>query len=245
MSVVAVIPARMGSKRLPAKVLADVQGTPLVVHVWQIVSGCDAVDRVIVATDSDEIEMVVSAAGAEVFRSTGVHTTGTDRVAEAVASMNARVVLNVQADNAFLDTTILESVISCLADPSIQVATPICPFPDHLDPTEPSKVKAAIGDQGDAVYFSRAPIPYGGPWWLHVGVYGFQAPVVQQFAGWSPGLLESREDLEQLRFIENGVSIRTIQVAYSGVGVDTPSDIARLSSRIPPRQLHEFRGSDA
>lgn len=229
MSVVAVIPARMGSKRLPAKVLADIQGKPLVVHVWEIVQSCKAIDRVVVATDSDEIEAVASSAGAEVYRSRTGHWTGTDRVAEALSEIPCRVALNVQADNAFLDVPILSQVVACLEDTSVAVATPICPFPEHLDPSDPSKVKAAIGKNGDALYFSRLPIPSGGPWWLHIGVYGFQYDSLQRFSSWERGVLEQQEDLEQLRFIENGVPIRTTQVAYSGVGLDTPSDLMRLS----------------
>ena len=233
MSVVAVIPARMGSKRLPAKVLADVQGDPLVAHVWRNVKACDQIDRVLVATDSDDVANTMAPLGAEVVRSRNLHRTGSDRVAEAVSELDADIVLNIQADNAFLDQHILEAVIACFADPSVQVVTPICSFPDHLEPSDPSKVKAAIGVGGNALYFSRAPIPHGGPWWLHVGIYGFRPSVLQQFYGWSRGAIESREDLEQLRFIENGVAIQTVQVAYSGVGIDTPSDIARLSSRPP------------
>jgi 3-deoxy-manno-octulosonate cytidylyltransferase (CMP-KDO synthetase) len=233
MSVVAVIPARMGSKRLPAKVLADVQGTPLVAHVWHGVMSCPRIDRVLIATDSDEVAAVMEPLGAEVVRSQRSHSTGTDRVAEAVAEIDAQIVLNVQADNAFLERSILESVISCFDDPSVHVATSVCPFPDHLEPTDSSKVKAAIGKNGNALYFSRAPVPHGGPWWLHVGVYGFRARALSQFSRWKRGSLEAREDLEQLRFIENGIAIRTVQVAYSGVGIDTPSDIARLSSRPP------------
>jgi 3-deoxy-manno-octulosonate cytidylyltransferase (CMP-KDO synthetase) len=233
MSVVAVIPARMGSKRLPAKVLTDVHGTPLVAHVWRNVMACGGVDRVLVATDSTEIESLMASMGAEVVRSEQTHRTGTDRVAEAVSKMDTDIVLNVQADNAYLDVQVLEAVISCFDDASVQVATPVCAFPDHLDPCDPSKVKAALGANDIARYFSRSPIPHAGPWWLHVGVYGFRPQALQRFGGWEPGQLEIQEDLEQLRFIENGLAIRTIQVAYSGVGIDTPSDIARLSSRPP------------
>jgi len=230
MSVVAVIPARMGSKRLPGKVLSDVDGVPLVAHVAARVLEAQTIERVIVATDSQEIVNVLHGLDVDVFLSQHDHATGTDRVAEAIHGTDASIILNVQADNAYLDPEIVDSVVRCFEDPTVQVATSVCSFPEGLDPETPSLVKAVVDSTGRARYFSRAPVPHGGPWWLHIGVYGFRLHMLQQFASWDRGQIETTEELEQLRFIENDVAIHVTQVAYSGVSIDTPADLARLSS---------------
>ena len=230
MSVVAVIPARMGSKRLPAKVVADVGGEPLFVHVASRVLASKAVDRLIVATDSDRVADLAQAAGLEIFRSRIPHETGSDRVAEAVQGISADLVLNVQADNVYMEPDIVAAVVRCFDDPGIRVATPICRFPKDQDPCDSSRVKVVVDRRGRALYFSRQPIPHGGPWWLHVGVYGFRPSTLASFASWQRGSIESAENLEQLRFLENDVAIHVTQVAYSGVSIDTPADMARLPS---------------
>ena len=230
MSVVAVIPARMGSKRLPAKVVADVGGKPLFVHVASRVMTSNAVDRLIVATDSDRVDELAREAGLETFRSQKQHETGSDRVAEAVQGIDADIILNVQADNAYLDPSVIAAVVRCFDDPTVSVATPICPFPKDQDPADISRVKVVTDDGGRALYFSRQAIPHGGPWWLHIGVYGFRPVALSDFSSFRRGTLELVENLEQLRFLENDVPIRVTQVAYSGVSIDTPADMARLPS---------------
>ena len=242
MSVVAVIPARMGSTRLPAKVLTDIHGVPLVVHVAQRVRESNRVDRLLVATDSHAVANVVRDFGIDVYMSKRSHATGSDRVSEAVAQIDAKVVLNVQADNGDLSPQTVDAVVSCLDVPTVQVATPVCPFPVHLGARDRSRVKVAIDEKNCARYFSRAPIPHNGPWWLHVGVYGFRPSVLQRFAQWDRGALEIAEDLEQLRFIENGVPIRVTHVAHAGVSVDTHADLSRLvdspsSNEQPPSRF--------
>ncbi len=228
MSVVAVIPARMGSKRLPGKVVTEVGGEPLFVHVASRVLASNTVDRVIVATDSDRVATLADSAGLETFRSRMPHETGSDRVAEAVQGIEAKIVLNVQADNAYMEPEIIAAVVRCFDDSNVHVATPVCHFPKDQDPNDSSRVKVTLDGKGRALYFSRLPIPHGGPWWLHVGVYGFRPETLVRFASWPRGPVESAENLEQLRFLENDVAIHVTQVAYSGVSIDTPADMARL-----------------
>ena len=230
MSVVAVIPARMGSKRLPGKVVADIGGDPLFVHVAKRVLASKTVDRLIVATDSEHVAYLAQDAGLETHRSGSQHETGTDRVAEAVYGTDARVVVNVQADNAYMDPEVISEVLSCFDDPSVEVATPICPFPKEQDPRDSARVKVALNGAGRALFFSRQPIPHGGPWWLHVGVYGMRPSVLERFASWNRGPMELAENLEQLRFLENDIPVHVTKVAYSGVSIDTPADMARLPS---------------
>ena len=240
MSVVAVIPARMGSTRLPAKVLTDVQGVPLVCHVAQRVRESLRVDGVLVATDSRAVADVVREFGGEVVVSKRTHATGSDRVAEAAKDLNADVVLNVQADNAHLSPDTVDAVVACLDAPEVQVATPVCPFPADLDPSDRSRVKVAIDGNDRARYFSRSPIPHDGPWWLHLGVYGFRHSVLQRFAQWSRGELEVAEDLEQLRLVENEVPVSVTRVTHAGVSVDTHADLSRLSVRSPSSNEQPF-----
>ncbi len=229
MSVVAVIPARMGSTRLPAKVLTDIDGVPLVAHVVDRVrlSGC--IDEVLVATDSPVVADVARAMGIDTFISQRIHPTGTDRVAEAVEHLQADIVLNVQADNAHLHPGTVDAVVACFEDPNVQMATPVCPFPEHLDVNDPSHVKVAIDGSNRARYFSRSPVPHAGPWWLHIGVYGFRTAALQRFARWERGVLEVAEDLEQLRFLENEMSFVVTPVDHAGISVDTHADLERLS----------------
>jgi 3-deoxy-manno-octulosonate cytidylyltransferase (CMP-KDO synthetase) len=222
----------MGSKRLPHKVLADVHGVPLVLHVCSRVEKARGIDAVFVATDSDEIASVVDAAGVAVIRTSGDVETGTDRVAEAIASLNADIVLNVQADNGDLQVEVIERIVERLADNQVQVVTAVAPFPADRSPDDPSIVKAVVDRHGRAIYFSRSAIPHGGPWLQHIGVYGFRRDALEQFSAWGRGVLEQSEQLEQLRLIENGLLIHAVSVERGSIGVDTEADLKRLLSSI-------------
>jgi 3-deoxy-manno-octulosonate cytidylyltransferase (CMP-KDO synthetase) len=186
------------------------------------------VDRVVVATDSDEIEAAVRRMGGEVIRTTGTFDSGSDRVASVLDGLDADLVVNVQADNPHIEPATIDGVIRCFDDPAVEVATPVSPFPEALDPRDPSKVKVVLSEDGRAIYFSRAPVPFGGPWLLHIGVYGFRPKLLKQFAAWGKGRIEGLEQLEQLRLLEHGVSIHALVVEQAAVGVDTPADLARL-----------------
>ena len=231
MRAVAVIPARMGSTRFPGKVLADINGRPMVTHVWERAMAAHLVQRVVVATDSDAVEAAIVRAGGEVIRTTGTFDTGSDRVASVIGGLDADLVVNVQADNLDIAPSTIDAVVRCFDDPSVQVATPVSPFPESLDPRDPSNVKVVLSDDGRAMYFSRSPVPFGGPWLLHIGVYGFRPHVLKQFASWGRGHIEGAEQLEQLRLLEHGVSIHTVVVDQAAVGVDTPADLERLQAR--------------
>ncbi len=231
MSCVAVIPARYASERLPGKALMEVSGLPLVVHVARRVAQSSRVDRVIVATDDARICDAVARHGGEAWMTQAGHRCGTERVAEVAASLDARVILNVQGDEPLIDPGTIDAVVACLDDPSVQVATPVTPFPDGADPRDSNRVKAVVGDSGNVLYFSRQPIPTGGPWWLHIGVYGFQAAMLRSYSGWPQTALERSERLEQLRFLAHGVSIRGVSVMETAGSVDTPSDFDAFRDR--------------
>lgn len=225
-SLLVVLPARIGSTRLPEKALADIHGAPMVVRTWQAAVQAD-VGRVVVATDDARIADAVAQAGGESVM-TGVCQSGTDRVAEAARRLDwAGGVLNVQADEPLLDPDTVRAVADAVrAGHSIATAA----TPLDGDPTARARVKVVVRPDGRALYFSRAPIPVDGPWLQHVGVYGFQSPVLHQLAALPPSALERAESLEQLRWLEAGHPIHVAPVRHARPAVDTPDDLALVRS---------------
>ncbi len=226
--VLAVIPARMASTRLPGKPLADLAGTPMVVRVWERVRCAEGIDRVLVATDDARIADVVRARGGEAVM-TGVCVSGTDRVAEAARGRGARVVINVQGDEPFVEPADITRVAAAVSD-GVPIATAAAPLLDGAE--DPARVKVVCDDQGCALYFSRSPIPHGGPWRLHVGLYAFTAAALEAVAGLPPSPLERAERLEQLRWLAAGYRIRVVSVPSGPLSVDTPEDLAHARARL-------------
>lgn len=230
MRAVAVIPARVGSKRLPGKVLASLRGEPLVLHVWRRLQASETVDAVYVATDDDAVAEIVHAAGGRVLRTTGAHRCGTDRVAEAIRLVEADIVVNVQADCANLDVAVVDQIVTLLRNGEHAVVTPVATLSDAASASSADCVKAVVDSVGRGIYFSRSQVPHGGPWLRHVGVYGFHRSALEAFSELEPSPLELSEDLEQLRLIENGLTIQTILTNNPGTSVDTASDLRRLQT---------------
>lgn len=226
--VLAVIPARFSSGRLPGKPLADIGGRPMVVRVWERVRRAQ-VDRVVVATDDARIGEAARAVGAEVVM-TGECASGTDRVAAAAAQLRAagveaRVVVNVQGDEPLLDPQAVDRVVAGLGQ-GASISTGATPL--DADVENPARVKVVADDAGCALYFSRLPIPHGGPWRLHVGLYAFTAPALRRVAALPAHPLEAAERLEQLRWLAAGERIAVVDVPAPHPSVDTPEDLARV-----------------
>lgn len=233
--VLAVIPARYPSVRLPGKALADIGGRPMVVRVWERVRRVPGVDRVVVATDDGRIADAVGGVGGEVVL-TGVCASGTDRVAAAVASLGLvpRIVVNVQGDEPLVDPAAVAAVVAGVDDihPIATGATPL-----EGDPQDPARVKVVTDHRGAALYFSRRAIPSAGPWRLHVGLYAFTAAALRAVAALPPSSLELSESLEQLRWLEAGWRIRVVPLPEPFPSVDTPADLERIRAlwaRLPP-----------
>mgnify|MGYP006293717135 CR=1 FL=1 len=243
------IPARYAASRLPGKPLREIGGEPLVCRVVEQAARAGA-RRVAVATDDERVAAAVRQRGAEAVLTASDCPSGTDRLAQAAAALelpDQEPVINVQGDEPFLDPELIGEVAAALeTEPARQMATAAHPLTQWARVLDPNVVKVVRDAQGDALYFSRAPIPWPretftrlpgpeepcpahGPdgFLQHIGIYGYRAGFLTTFSRWSPTPLERQESLEQLRALENGVALRVIVTARGpGPGVDTPEDLA-------------------
>lgn len=233
--VAVIIPARWASTRFPGKPLVKLRGKPLVQHVWERAKRAKLVDRVIVATDDMRIAEAAFDFGAEVALTSPEHPTGTDRLAEVAKRLkSAPIILNVQGDEPDIAPATIDRLVRALKDnPKLGMVTAANPVTDAADVRNPNVVKVVTSLAGRALYFSRSVIPHdrdgrGGIKYLrHQGIYGYRRKVLLDFVKWKPTALEKAEKLEQLRALENGVSIGVIVVRKASVGVDVPADVAK------------------
>jgi 3-deoxy-manno-octulosonate cytidylyltransferase (CMP-KDO synthetase) len=236
-SVVAIIPARYQSTRLPAKPLADIAGRPMIEHVYRRASEARSVTGVIVATDDERIARAVEAFGGAAVMTRLDHVTGTDRLAEVAASLSCRVVVNVQGDEPLVEPAVIDAVVQpLLDDEQLEMATACRPLRSPDEFANPAVVKVVHDLSGRALYFSRAPIPHerdaGGlaPAMAraHVGLYAYRRDVLIRLAALPAVELERTESLEQLRALAHGIGIHVVETRHHSIGVDTPEDLARV-----------------
>lgn len=233
--VVAIVPARFASTRLPGKPLALIAGKPMVQHVYERACAARGVERALVATDDDRIAAAVRAFGGEVALTRREHPSGTDRVAEVAAGLDADVVVNVQGDLPFLDPALVEAALApLLADGGLPMATLRTPIRAAAEMADPNVVKVVTRRNGDALYFSRSPLPHwrdGAPdgvcGFRHIGLYAYRRPFLLEFARLAPTPLEQAERLEQLRALEWGYRIGVAATDWAGIEVDTAADLER------------------
>jgi 3-deoxy-manno-octulosonate cytidylyltransferase (CMP-KDO synthetase) len=239
-----VIPARMHATRLPGKPLADICGRPMIVHVLQRAVAAKA-GRVIVATDSEEIQRAVTAAGGEAVMTSPDHASGSDRVHEAVTKVdperNAGIIVNLQGDLPTLDPRLVAVCVAPLETPETAVATlaAVISEADAGDRTNPNVVKVVgtpiAENRLRALYFTRATAPAGnGPLYHHIGIYAYRRDALERFVSLPPSPLEKREKLEQLRALEAQMRIDVAVVDTVPLGVDTPADLERACRLIAP-----------
>ncbi|NQU39517.1 MAG: 3-deoxy-manno-octulosonate cytidylyltransferase [Lentisphaerae bacterium] len=236
--VVGVIPARWASTRLPGKSLVEIAGKPLILHVLDRVRQARRLNAVIVATDDDRIRRVVEEAGGIVVMTREDHPSGTDRVAEAVAAYPADIVINIQGDEPLVDPSLIDRLAGVMIDhPQWDMGTAAAPILERDDLHAPSVVKVVTGEAGQALYFSRAPIPYardGFPlnpsaiYRRHIGIYAYRRPFLELIVATPPTQLEEIEKLEQLRALAIGARMVVIETNDIGIGVDTPADVATV-----------------
>ncbi|HUH13802.1 MAG TPA: 3-deoxy-manno-octulosonate cytidylyltransferase [Longimicrobiales bacterium] len=244
--VLGVVPARLASERLPRKPLQELGGRPLIERVWRRAAGMPVFERVVVATDSDEVAAVCRAAGASVELTSTEHASGTERVAEVATRSSYRgfdVVVNLQGDEPFVAEEALAGAAR-LAASGWDVGTAATPLRSAGEWRSPDVVKVVRRDDAGALYFSRAPIPwrrgsepdaeaFAGPWYLrHVGVYAYTPEALGRWVALPPHPLEAEERLEQLRPLAAGLRIGVAVVAAAERGVDTPEDLAWAEARL-------------
>jgi 3-deoxy-manno-octulosonate cytidylyltransferase (CMP-KDO synthetase) len=232
MKVVAVIPARLASTRLPRKMLRDIAGVPLLAWVYRGVRRSPLLEDVIVATDSQEIRLFCEQQQFQVRMTSPAHRSGTERVHEVAGAVSADVYLNVQGDEPLTRPEHIESLIAVMSDANAQVGTLKTPAAE-VDINNPSAVKVVTDGAGRALYFSRATIPYDRdglrpPYYKHLGFYAYRKVALDKFVAWPESSLERSERLEQLRFLENGIPIYVAETPFDTVGVDTEEDLRRV-----------------
>lgn len=245
-SLAIIIPARFASTRFPGKVLHPLLGKPLVLWVVEGALQSGFASRVIVATDDEKIERIVTESGHEAFLTREDHPSGTDRVWEVAETLDEKWIMNLQGDEPLITGEVIDSLasVAMFGSGEIEIATLV----RNLDPSEagdPNRVKVVVNRGGDALYFSRARIPFPNKiedesmentaYLLHVGVYLYRRDILEKFVAMEQGFLEKFESLEQLRPLENGISIRCVKTSHEFLGVDTLSDVSRVEQALRGR----------
>jgi len=241
LSVLAVIPARYASSRFPGKPLVRLAEKPMIQHVWERVRRAKDVSGVLVATDDERILRAVKEFDGHAVMTRSDHRSGTERVAEVAASSagrDAEIIVNVQGDEPLIDPAAVDAAVEVLLnDATVEVATLAVPIAAAADVMDPNVVKVVLDFQGNALYFSRAPIPWvrsGGagqqafPHLKHIGLYVFRRSALLEFPTFPQGQLEKLEQLEQLRWLENGFTIRVAETTYDSVSIDVVEDVPRV-----------------
>jgi 3-deoxy-manno-octulosonate cytidylyltransferase (CMP-KDO synthetase) len=236
---IGIIPARFGSTRLPEKPLVSICGKPLIYWVWKQASKARSLDRVLVATDNLRVKKTVEEFGGKAVLTSANFTSGSDRVASVAARLNYDIVVNIQGDEPLISPAAIDKLVNALkSDKSVSVATLATVIKGEAELRDQNIVKVVFNQDGQALYFSRHPIPF----WLtngkknldisslqsfyaHIGVYAFRKNFLLKFVSWKPSRLEKLERLEQLRILENGYPIKVVKTNYRSQAVDTPKDI--------------------
>lgn len=245
-NILGLIPARYASTRFPGKPLADIGGKPMIQRVYE--QAKKVLPLVYVATDDERIASAVKAFGGNVTMTAETHPSGTDRCYEALSKIREiegksfYAVVNIQGDEPFIQPEQIELLAGAFDDKAVEIATLIKPVEAKEDLFNPNKPKVVISSDGNALYFSRSPIPYlrgvsEEEWCLrheyfnHIGLYGYRADVLEAITRLPKGILENCESLEQLRWLENGYMIKALKTQLESLSVDTPEDLAELKAR--------------
>ncbi|WP_162418738.1 3-deoxy-manno-octulosonate cytidylyltransferase [Cyclobacterium roseum] len=233
MKTVALIPARFGATRFPAKLLADLRGKPLIARTYLSTLNTGVFDEVMVVTDHQDIAAAIQQEGGKVFISKKEHESGSDRIAEAAASLDAEIIVNVQGDEPFQDEKSLSDLVAVFEDDQVQVASLMTPISGDALIQNPNIVKVVTDSDNFSLYFSRSPIPFqrndnSQPnYFRHIGIYAYKKSLLMKFTGWEKSALEKAEMLEQLRLLENGYQVKMVETSHQAVAIDVPEDLER------------------
>jgi 3-deoxy-manno-octulosonate cytidylyltransferase (CMP-KDO synthetase) len=238
--VLALIPARYASSRLPGKPLVEIAGKPMIQHVYERVSRATRVDRVVVATDDERIREAVAGFGGDVVMTSTDHISGTDRIAAAARTLPpARIIINIQGDEPLIDPAVIDTLAEALESTDCECATPIGRITSGRDLFDTNVVKVVVRRDYTPLYFSRSPIPCyrdlqpeewvtAHPYYRHIGIYAYRPDALEKFVAASPAALEVCEQLEQLRMLDLGMGFFCVETDYTGHAVDTPEDVMKV-----------------
>lgn len=238
MKKIAMIPARYAATRFPGKLMQLLNGKPVIRLTYENTVATGLFDEVIVVTDSEEILTEINASGGVAVMSINRHESGSDRIAEAAASIDADIIVNVQGDTPFVKKAPLEKLLQQFDEASVQVASMMQAISSLDDIMDPNFVKVAVDKNNNSLFFSRSVIPYPRDrnyptvYYEHIGVYAFRKNALLRFTQWPITPLEAAEKIECLRYLENGISLRMVLVDYMGVEIDTPEDLDRAAKLI-------------
>ena len=236
MTAIGVIPARWSSTRLPGKILADIAGKPMLQHVWERAKKAAKLSDVIVACDESHVYEVARSFGANALMTRRDHPSGSDRVAEAIGAFPADIAVNIQGDEPFIDPSLIDALVDSLCkDPDAVMVTAVKPFTNRVDFLNPNMVKVVTDRNQNALYFSRAAIPFHrdgdvvdhSHYLRHLGIYAYRRQFLLDLCRWPKSFLEQEECLEQLRVLEQGYRIKTVRTDCDTIGVDTPEDLIK------------------
>jgi 3-deoxy-manno-octulosonate cytidylyltransferase (CMP-KDO synthetase) len=234
MKIIGIIPARYTSSRFPGKPLSDICGKPMVWWVYNQSIKVKEFDSVYVATDDERIYNVCKDFSMNVFMTSSKHRNGTERVAEVASKIDADIFVNIQGDEPLIEPEVIHSVICpLLKESSYSISNIVSKIENPIDVLNPTVVKVAKNIINEIIYFSRQAVPYPKNsldvnYYRHLGLYGFKKDVLLQYPNFKQGILEQAEDIEMLRFLENGYKIISAEVVTNSIGVDTPKDLEKV-----------------
>ena len=226
---VGIIPARYGSKRLPGKPLALIGNKPMIQHVWEGAIQAKSLDELIVATDDDRIFQTVREFGGKAVMTSLKFESGSDRIGAVVKDMNVDLVVNIQGDEPFIESSIIDDIVKSFDEPKVAMSTPVRKSDEDDDLSNPNLVKVEMDDNWNALNFSRNQ-NLGE--WIHIGVYGYTHEFLMQYIALEQTPREISESLEQLRVIEHGYKIKLVETNYHAFPIDTEADLKRANNLI-------------
>jgi 3-deoxy-manno-octulosonate cytidylyltransferase (CMP-KDO synthetase) len=246
---IVIIPARLGSSRLPRKVILDICGKPMVQHVYEASKKARNIDEVYIATDSKEVEDICKAFTSNIIMTSQNHESGTDRLAEAVENIDAENIINVQGDEPLIDPNLIDKLALALQNNDVPMVSAMHKIKTTKELKSPNVVKLTVDNNNQALYFSRSIIPHHRDEWesllnhhetipkplkfyKHIGIYGYKKDFLIKYSNMEETYLERLEKLEQLRVLENGYKIEMIETEYQSIGVDILEDLKRVEKLI-------------
>ena len=238
MKVVALIPARYEATRFPGKLMQLLGNKTVILHTYLAATATKLFDEVIVVTDSETIFNEIGSNGGKAFMSKKQHESGSDRIAEAAAGIEAEIIVNIQGDTPFIKRTPIEKLLAQFTDPTVEVASLMQVLKNEKEIEDPNFVKVAVDQKMNSLFFSRSVIPYPRDmkapvtYYEHVGVYAFRKKALLNFTAWPVTPLEACEKIECLRYLEHGIPLRMVVVDYMGIEIDTPQDLEKAKHLI-------------